>query len=78
MKVTISLPEDVLAAAEKARQLRGQSRSAFFRQAVEDWLSKLAERDPVVRYLDAYRRQPETSEEIEMADHAAAVLAQEP
>jgi hypothetical protein len=68
----------MLAAAERERNECGQTRSAFFRQAIDAWLTKQAERQAVARYIEACRSQPETPEEIEAADQAASILAQEP
>ena len=48
------------------------------RSAVRAWLKQRAERQALARYIDAYRSQPETPEEIDAADQVAAVLAQEP
>ena len=42
-KVAISLPEDVLEAVETERKAKGESRSQFFRQAIERLLKQ--ERD---------------------------------
>ena len=38
-KVAISLPEDILKVVEKERKARGESRSEFFRQAMNDTCS---------------------------------------
>ena len=78
VKIAISLPDDMLAAAESARKECGQSRSAFFRRAIDAWLKQREELRAVARYIDAYRFQPESPEEIEAADQAASVVAQEP
>jgi hypothetical protein len=46
--------------------------------AIDARLKQRAERQALARYIDAYRSQPETPEEIDAADQVAAVLAQEP
>ena len=58
-KIAISLPEDVLSTIEKERQARGESRSEFFRRAVELLLKQIEEAEAVEKYLEGYRRQPE-------------------
>lgn len=43
-KITISLPEDLLERIEKERMARGESRSEFFRHAIESFLRRERER----------------------------------
>jgi metal-responsive CopG/Arc/MetJ family transcriptional regulator len=76
-KVAISLPEDILAAVERERKARGESRSEFFRRAVERYLKQ--ESSAVEAYIRGYREIPESAEEIEAAHRmGSAVLAEEP
>lgn len=78
-KIAISLPEDVLCAVEEKRGESGESRSQFFRRAVEALLKQQKERDEIERYINAYSENPETKQEIEAARHAAStILAGEP
>lgn len=78
-KVAISLPEEVLDAVEREREESGESRSEFFRRAVETLLRHRREQEMTERYVRAYQRVPETREEVEAAYHAAsAILAEEP
>lgn len=61
----------MLAAAEQARQEQGETRSEFFRHAVEAWLEQKRERERRrqrerewdEQYERAYRECPETEEE---------------
>jgi metal-responsive CopG/Arc/MetJ family transcriptional regulator len=78
-KVAISLPEEILAAVEMERQAKGESRSEFFRRAVETRLKEGRESSAIRDYVRGYRKCPESAEEVEAA-HAAgsAVLAAEP
>ena len=78
-KVTISLSKEMLAAADRERLARGETRSEFFRAAVQALLRELQEQADIERYVQGYREFPETDVEIE-AVHAAgqAALAQEP
>jgi metal-responsive CopG/Arc/MetJ family transcriptional regulator len=78
-KITISLPEDVLNAVERERGESGESRSEFFRRAVEALLRHRREREMSEQYIRAYQRMPETKEEVEAAYRAAStILAEEP
>lgn len=78
-KIAISLPEDVLEIVERERRSKGESRSEFFRRAVEVLLRQQQERLAAEEYLRGYRRMPDTAEEIEAVHRAGAtVLAGEP
>ena len=78
-KIAISLPEEVLAAVERERRGRGESRSEFFRRAAEALLRRQREQEMVDLYLRAYQQTPETEEEVEAARRAASdILAEEP
>jgi metal-responsive CopG/Arc/MetJ family transcriptional regulator len=71
VKIAISLPSDVLHAAENERRARGQTRSEFIRHAIEAYLREAREREAVARYVQAYRDQPETEEETAAFDALA-------
>lgn len=78
-KVGISLPEDVLQAVEMERQAKGETRSEFFRRAVEMLLKLERESLAAKDYVRGYQEIPESAEEIEAAHHmGSAVLAEEP
>jgi metal-responsive CopG/Arc/MetJ family transcriptional regulator len=78
-KVAISLPEHILAAVEIERQAKGESRSEFFRRAVETRLNHERESSAIRDYVRGYQQYPESSEEVEAAHRASsAVLAVEP
>lgn len=78
-KIAISLPEEVLASVEQERRNSGESRSQFFRRAVEALLRRQQEQEMSDQYIRAYQQIPETEEEIEAARHAASdILAKEP
>jgi metal-responsive CopG/Arc/MetJ family transcriptional regulator len=79
VKIAISLPAAVLAEVERERRVAGESRSEFFRLAVERRLRDERRREDVERYVRAYQEQPEDEEEIASARAlGAAVLASEP
>ena len=78
-KIAISLPEEVLVSVERERRNSGESRSQFFRRAVEALLRRQQEQEMSEQYIRAYQQIPETEEEIEAARHAASnILAKEP
>lgn len=78
-KIAISLPEEVLVSVEQERKNSGESRSQFFRRAVEALLRRQQEQKMSEQYIHAYQQIPETEEEIEAARHAASnILAKEP
>mgnify|MGYP001086579982 CR=1 FL=1 len=78
-KIAISLSEEVLAAVERERRTSGESRSQFFRRAVETLLRRQREQEMSEQYVRAYQQIPETSEEVEAARCAASnILAEEP
>ena len=77
-KIAISLPDDVFQVIEKERLARGESRSAFFRRAVEAYLRRERERERDEQYVRAYQLYPETPEELAWAQLGLTALAQEP
>ena len=78
-KIAISLPEDVLRVIEQERKAKGESRSEFFRRAVEAFLRQQQERVAVEQYIQGYRQRPETVVEIQATHQAGvAVLVGEP
>jgi metal-responsive CopG/Arc/MetJ family transcriptional regulator len=64
VKVAISLPAGLLEMAEHERRLRGESRSEFFRHALEAFLRQERQREQIARYIQGYREQPEGDEEL--------------
>lgn len=58
-EVAISLPEDVLRAVGTERQSRGESRSQFFRRAVEKLLTEERQTSAIQDYIHGYREVPE-------------------
>ena len=78
-KVAISLPPHVLRIVDKECKARGESRSQFFRHAVEVLLRQTNDQKAVQRYIQGYREQPETQAEIETANQTSqTMLSQEP
>ncbi len=64
---------------EEERRQRGESRSEFFRQAVQAFLRDLRGKKNVQRYIQGYLEQPETADEIrEVSSASYEALAGEP
>jgi metal-responsive CopG/Arc/MetJ family transcriptional regulator len=79
IKVAISLPNSLLESVEAGRKLKGQSRSEYFRHAVEKFLKDERETKDVQAYIKGYTDIPETAEELELFDKlGAAALAEAP
>lgn len=74
VKIAISLPPELLKAAERERKARKQTRSELFRNALESFLRSEHERRASERYVRGYRDMPETEEEIQ-AVHQAGIAA---
>ena len=78
VKIAI-MPQELLAAADRKRQDRGETRSEFFRHAVEALLRREQEQEAVQRYIQGYRAHPETDEEVAAIHQASrAVFEQAP
>lgn len=78
-KIAISLPRDILEGIERERRASGESRSEFFRRAVEAFLRRQRERELEEQYIRGYLENPETPDEVEGIYRAGlAALAQEP
>jgi metal-responsive CopG/Arc/MetJ family transcriptional regulator len=78
-KVAISLPEDVLEAVETERKVKGESRSKFFRRAIERLLKQERDSSAVKDYVRGYQEVPESADEVEALHRVgSAVLAEEP
>ena len=78
-KVAISLPERVLEAIEKERKASGESRSEFFRRAVERLLKEEREAGEIEKYVKGYKAMPESANEVKAIHQAgASVLVEEP
>ena len=79
VKIAISLPGKLLRIAERARKVRRETRSEFFRRAVEALLRQEQERRDVDQYIQGYLAYPENEEEIEEAARwSKRVFAAEP
>ena len=78
-KIAISLPDKMLQLIEAERQASGETRSEFFRLAVDAFLRHRREREKEEQYIRGYQQQPETEEEIALAESIALLaLADSP
>ena len=78
-KVAISLPEQVFNTIEKERKATGESRSEFFRRAVDQLLKQEREAEQVEAYIKGYRLMPESADEVDVIHWAGvSVLNEEP
>ena len=71
-KIAITVDAHVLAGAERMRRKTGESRSALFSRAVAELLRNGEHVARVKRYVEAYREQPESPEEVQAADALAS------
>ena len=74
-KVAVSLPADLLVEVERYRKRSGESRSAVVRCALERLLDATAEADAVREYVEAFRRTPETADEVALSTPSSEELA---
>jgi len=78
-KIAISLPENTLEAVEKERKISGESRSEFFRRAVEKLLKQEQEAKTVESDVEGYRAIPESAGEIDTVHRSGvSILSEEP
>lgn len=64
VRIAVSLPRELLDAADAAAARKGTSRSALMREALEAALECLAERETSERYVKGYQAQPEEADEV--------------
>ena len=78
-KIAVSLPAGLVRQIERERKRTGETRSAFVQRAIRLVFSEQDRRKRVAEYIEGYRNQPETEDEIAAAEAAGAkLLAQEP
>ena len=70
-KIAISLPEELLRGIETERLARGESRSDFFRRAIEAFLRQERDREAIEQYIQGYSDDPETEEELGWVEAAS-------
>ncbi len=70
-KVAFSLDPALLERVERIRARTGESRSALIARALMLVAKQEARQEKIARYVQAYREQPETSEDEARARHVA-------
>ncbi len=73
-KFALSFPAELFEAVEVEREARHESRSEFFQRAAEALLRRRREEEWDRQYAEAYRKYPDTLEEIEAAGRAASIV----
>jgi hypothetical protein len=66
-KVAVSLDRELLAHAERLRKSTGESRSALVGRALRQLLRSEARSARVAEYVEAYRRMPESAQDVRRA-----------
>ena len=74
IKVTVSIPAELLTAAEASLRAQGRSRSAIVQEALRAWLGEYEQSVLVREYAEGYRRMPEDATEVKASAAAAARL----
>ena len=77
-KIAISIPGDLVRQVEILRRQTGETRSGFISAAIALALRERERGKLVARYLEGYRRQPESKAEIAAAAAGSRILAGEP
>jgi Arc/MetJ-type ribon-helix-helix transcriptional regulator len=79
IRLTISLPDDLLDALDHQLVGRDETRSSVIRRLIQEALREAEERREVERYIRGYQADPQTVEELGWADQVApAGLSVEP
>ena len=76
-KVAVTLPDSLYRAVEKLRRQTRTTRSAVVQRALVLLLRETEKQERVRAYVEAYRRSPETEEEVRAAEASAARLLAE-
>ncbi len=78
-KIAVSLPKGLLDALEVICKETGESRSAFFQRAIRELLDRQERNERISKYVEGYKKHPETKSEIKASEAAASrLLAGEP
>ena len=72
-KIAVSVPTDLLDEVESVRRPEGLTRSAVVESGLRAWLRARRDAERVRRYVEGYRRHPESDDEI--AEAAAVARA---
>lgn len=70
----VQLSDELVELLDRRALSEEKSRSAVIREAIEEHLHDEVEAEKVRQYVEAYRRMPQTDEELEWADAAASEM----
>lgn len=70
-RITITVPKDLLEAAEERLGKGEPSRSALIRRIIETALREAEQREKVEQYIREYREHPQTEDEVGWGDAIA-------
>ena len=73
-KVTVSVPAELLSAAESSTRGRGRTRSAIFQEALRLWLGEEEQALLTREYAAGYGNDPENTGDVKASEAAAARL----
>ncbi len=74
--IQVPVNDELLEQLDAYSAERGQSRSAFIREACAEYVAKLTEEELDRQYVQAYSDMPETQEEREWAELGLEMLAE--
>ena len=78
-KIAITVAPELLSQVERLRKASGESRSAVFERALVAYFANTKLADEARRYVDSYRRKPETAaEELAALVSSFEALSSEP
>ncbi len=77
-KISISIPQALLAQIEQERAATGQTRSEFFAKVIKLHLKERQEQELDAAYIKAYQECPETEEELAWTEIGLSVFAENP
>jgi len=72
LKIAISLPKEDFYKLEQIRKKLGFGRSAIIDKAIRFWLGYREQEELIKRYQEGYRKKPESVQEIQAMEQAAA------
>ena len=72
LKIAISLPKEDFYKLEQIRKKLGFGRSHIIDKAIRFWLGYREQEELIKRYQEGYRKKPESVQEIQAMEQAAA------
>lgn len=75
--IQVPMPLDLVAQLDAAAELKGESRSAFIREACAEYIASSREDALVQQYIEGYTRYPEDDKEAAGFESQAALVLEE-